>query len=57
MCVAMSILAFVAHDMCLHHTQDPGFTKAEAVRQLLTELASDPGAAWLLWTDVQVNPQ
>ena len=30
-------------------------SKAEAVGRLLTELARDPGAAWLLWTDVQVS--
>ena len=30
-------------------------SKAEAVGQLLTELARDPGATWLLWTDVQVS--
>lgn len=40
-----------------HGMQDPGLSKAEVVGQLLTELARDPGAMWLLWTDVQVNPR
>lgn len=38
-----------------HHIQDSGLSTAEAVGQLLVELAGDRGATWLLWTDVQVN--